>query len=292
MEVQRTTTFTPPHLPSIVARPRLLARLDARPAPKLMLLLGQAAQGKTTLAAAYLKTQLTSVAWIDLDPTAADPANFYYLLVRALDHAGLLGDAARFLDNPVLALGPGEGTARWRARLKELFSRWGSQGLLVIDGLERIPRRSASIALLQTLLDHQPDGLRLLLLSRREPPLKFQHLSVRRQALVITNGELAFTREEIASFFTQVLSNTATTVLIAPLALAAAHNLGIQPQAYMMAVGLAASMAFASPVASPVNTLVMGAGNYRFSDYVRIGTPLLLIGLIISMLVLPLLWPF
>jgi di/tricarboxylate transporter len=94
------------------------------------------------------------------------------------------------------------------------------------------------------------------------------------------------------SFFTQVLSNTATAVLIAPLALAAAHNLGVQPQAYMMAVGLAASMAFASPVASPVNTLVMGAGNYRFSDYVRIGTPLLLIGLVISMLGLPLLWPF
>jgi len=94
------------------------------------------------------------------------------------------------------------------------------------------------------------------------------------------------------SFFTQVLSNTATAVLIAPLALAAAHNLGIQPQAYMMAVGLAASMAFASPVASPVNTLVMGAGNYRFSDYIKIGTPLLLIGLVISMLVLPLLWPF
>lgn len=94
------------------------------------------------------------------------------------------------------------------------------------------------------------------------------------------------------SFFTQVLSNTATAVLIAPLALAAAHNLGVQPQAYMMAVGLAASMAFASPVASPVNTLVMGAGNYRFSDYIKVGTPLLLIGLIIAMLVLPLLWPF
>lgn len=94
------------------------------------------------------------------------------------------------------------------------------------------------------------------------------------------------------SFFTQVLSNTATAVLIAPLALAAAHNIGIQPQAYMMAVGLAASMAFASPVASPVNTLVMGAGNYRFSDYIKIGVPMLLIGLAITMLALPIFWPF
>lgn len=94
------------------------------------------------------------------------------------------------------------------------------------------------------------------------------------------------------SVFTQVLSNTATAVLIAPLALAAAHNLGIQPQAFLMAVGLAASMAFASPVASPVNTLVMGAGNYRFSDYLKIGAPMLLIGLVIAMLALPIFWPF
>lgn len=96
----------------------------------------------------------------------------------------------------------------------------------------------------------------------------------------------------VTSLFTQVLSNTATAVLIAPLALAAARNLDVPPQAFLMAVGIAASMAFASPVASPVNTLVMGAGNYRFSDYIKIGVPMLLIGLIISMLALPLLFPF
>ena len=96
----------------------------------------------------------------------------------------------------------------------------------------------------------------------------------------------------VTSIFTQVLSNTATAVLIAPLALAAAQNLDVQPQAFLMAVGIAASMAFASPVASPVNTLVMGAGNYRFSDYLRIGLPMLLIGLIVAMTALPLLWPF
>jgi di/tricarboxylate transporter len=94
------------------------------------------------------------------------------------------------------------------------------------------------------------------------------------------------------SLFTQVLSNTATAVLIAPLALAAANNLGVQPHAFLMAVGVAASMAFASPVASPVNTLVMGAGNYRFSDYIKIGSPMLVISLVIAMLVLPLMFPF
>jgi di/tricarboxylate transporter len=95
----------------------------------------------------------------------------------------------------------------------------------------------------------------------------------------------------LTSMFTQVLSNTATTVLIAPVALAAAQNLGLRPYAYLMAVAIAASMAFASPVASPTNTLVMGAGNYRFSDYIKVGLPLILLAMLVSVVVLPLLWP-
>ncbi len=96
----------------------------------------------------------------------------------------------------------------------------------------------------------------------------------------------------LTSFFTQVLSNTATTVLIAPIGLAAAQKLGVSPYAFLMAVAIAASMAFATPVASPVNTLVMGAGRYRFSDYLRIGIPMILLMLTISLVALPLLWPF
>ena len=95
----------------------------------------------------------------------------------------------------------------------------------------------------------------------------------------------------ITSIFTQVISNTATTVLIAPIALSLALRLGYQPQAFLMLVALAASTAFASPVASPVNTLVMGSGNYRFSDYLKVGIPLILISMIITVLLLPLLWP-
>lgn len=96
----------------------------------------------------------------------------------------------------------------------------------------------------------------------------------------------------LTSLFTQVLSNTATTVILGPIALAAAQGLGIQPFAYIMAVAVAASMAFATPVASPVNTLVMGAGDYRFGDYIRIGVPMIFLTLVISVLMLPLLWPF
>jgi di/tricarboxylate transporter len=96
----------------------------------------------------------------------------------------------------------------------------------------------------------------------------------------------------LTSLFTQLLSNTATTVLVAPIALAASLQLGVLPQALLMGVAVAASMAFATPVASPVNTLVMGAGRYSFSDFIKIGSPLLLLSLLVAVIFLPLLFPF
>jgi di/tricarboxylate transporter len=91
---------------------------------------------------------------------------------------------------------------------------------------------------------------------------------------------------------TQVLSNTATTVLVAPIALTAAQSMGLEPYAFMMAVALAASMAFATPVASPPNTLVMGAGGYRFIDYMKIGIPMIIIAGVVAMFALPVFFPF
>ena len=96
----------------------------------------------------------------------------------------------------------------------------------------------------------------------------------------------------ITSAFTQVISNTATTVLVAPIAFATARELDVQPQAFLMTISIAASMAFASPVASPVNTLVMGAGNYRFANYIKAGVPMILLMMIVTLIGVPLLWPF
>lgn len=96
----------------------------------------------------------------------------------------------------------------------------------------------------------------------------------------------------LTSMLTQVLSNTATALLIAPIALASAQGLKVDPHAFLMAVAIAASMAFASPVASPVNTLVMSAGSYRFGDYVKVGALMVAIGFIVTMFILPILWPF
>lgn len=96
----------------------------------------------------------------------------------------------------------------------------------------------------------------------------------------------------LTTSLTQVLSNTTTSVIIAPLAIVIAGQLGVQPHAFLMSVAIAASMAFATPVASPVNTLVMGAGNYRFSDYMKLGTPFIIVSFVMTMIALPILFPF
>jgi len=102
----------------------------------------------------------------------------------------------------------------------------------------------------------------------------------------------------VAGFFllttlaSQVMPNPAVAVLLAPIALTTASDLGMSPHALMMTVALAASAAFLSPVAHPVNVLIMGPGGYRFTDYIKVGLPLTLVVLVIVLLVLPLFWPF
>ncbi|MGF1563224.1 MAG: SLC13 family permease [Geminicoccaceae bacterium] len=96
----------------------------------------------------------------------------------------------------------------------------------------------------------------------------------------------------VTSVCSQFISNTATTVLMAPIAFGAAQSLGVAPEPLLMTVALAASSAFATPVASPVNALVLGPGNYRFNDFVKVGVPLQVIALIITLLLVPVVFPF
>jgi len=95
----------------------------------------------------------------------------------------------------------------------------------------------------------------------------------------------------LTSAFSQVISNTATTVLLAPVAFAAARDLGVSPEAMLMAIAVAASTAFATPVASPVNALVLTSGRYRFGDFVRVGLPIVVLMLIATLLVVPVFFP-
>jgi len=87
------------------------------------------------------------------------------------------------------------------------------------------------------------------------------------------------------------ISNTATAVLMAPVAISVANDLGMSPYPFAMTVAVAASTAFMTPISSPVNTLVVGPGNYAFGDFVRIGVPFSLVVLLVSVLLVPIFLP-
>lgn len=93
------------------------------------------------------------------------------------------------------------------------------------------------------------------------------------------------------SALSQMVSNTATSVLVAPVAIQAALAMGSNPEPFLMAVAIAASTSFATPVASPVNTLVLNPGGYRFGDFARVGIPLQLLILAATLVVVPWLFP-
>lgn len=87
------------------------------------------------------------------------------------------------------------------------------------------------------------------------------------------------------------ISNTATAVLMAPIAIATAQTLDASPYPFAMTVALAASAAFMTPVSSPVNTLVLGPGQYKFADFVRVGVPFTLLVMIVSVFLIPVIFP-
>lgn len=95
----------------------------------------------------------------------------------------------------------------------------------------------------------------------------------------------------ITAVATTIIPTSALVVLMSPIVLKSCADLGISPQSGMMAIALAASASFTSPISHPANILVMGPGGYRFVDYIKVGAPLAIVVFIISMLALPIFWP-
>ncbi|MBB5335543.1 anion transporter [Pectinatus brassicae] len=91
---------------------------------------------------------------------------------------------------------------------------------------------------------------------------------------------------------TQFMSNTASAALLAPIGISIAQTVHVSPFPVLMAVGIAASCAFTTPVATPPNTLILGPGRFKFMDYVKVGIPLVIISLIVCSVVIPFFWPF
>jgi di/tricarboxylate transporter len=96
----------------------------------------------------------------------------------------------------------------------------------------------------------------------------------------------------ITAVFGQLISNTATALIMIPIAVTAATELGVSVRPVMMSLTVAAAAAFLTPVATPANLMVAGPGAYEFSDYWKLGLPMLLLFMAVSVLLVPVFWPF
>ncbi len=96
----------------------------------------------------------------------------------------------------------------------------------------------------------------------------------------------------LSSVLTEILSNNAVAALMTPLALSLAVQLGVDPRPFVIAVCIAASAAFATPIGYQTNTYVYGVGGYRFTDFLKFGLPLNIICFVIAIYVIPAVWPF
>ena len=96
----------------------------------------------------------------------------------------------------------------------------------------------------------------------------------------------------ITSIATEVLSNNAIAVLFTPVVIGLAQQMGVDPRPFVVGVMFAASCSFATPIGYQTNTLVYGAGNYRFGDFARLGVPMNIISWLLFSALIPLFWPF
>ena len=195
------TKYSPPRLPVVVHRKRLMQRLQADPGQQLVLIVGQAAQGKSTLAADYLADRAATAAWLHLEAADAEASAFFYLLVHALAAAVPDADLLTHLPKTRIAPGRAASLAHIHTLLESLWQRLPEDIHLVLDGLEQLPRSGSAHELIEELIGLAAAKGRILMLSRRMPSYKLQQWHMRRQVVSIDNGELAFTTAEIQDCF-------------------------------------------------------------------------------------------
>ncbi len=203
--------FEPRVAPDVVQRQRLFSILDEQHQTPCILVTGQAAQGKTTLVASYLKKNQLPAAWIHMVSDNQEHGVLFHRIVKAVMHcidSGARQDVQNLktltdLESavPSSVLGTQEGLLRCKDALNKLFSELSQTVILVFDDLERLDENSSGFELLSWLITSRHDCLKLYLLSRQKPGFNLGPMIMNRSLFSLTNDILGFTLPETRDFF-------------------------------------------------------------------------------------------
>ena len=209
----RTKLHVPVAHPDLVPRARLARRLDAAGASRLTVVSAPAGFGKTTLVSDWLRRSGCRAAWVSLDAGDNEPVRFWSYLVAALDtlRPGLL-DATM----PLLRAPQPPPTDVIVPEVLNAFTGSPDRQVLVLDDYHVIDNPAVHEAV-ASLVSNAPPGLRLLIVSRQDPPLPLALLRARRQLAELHAGDLRFTAEETEAFLNQVMGLELSTSDLATL---------------------------------------------------------------------------
>lgn len=194
---------SPPNLSTIILRPRLFKRLSTQKEKKLIFILGQAAQGKSTLVASYLANLNFKPTWINLSVEDSDPVNLFHSIILSLEFTFRDTDFSALKEYPAISSVPRNEIALYRDWVNSIYSLTTSQIHLVLDGLDRLDNDATSYRLLKILVDEKPLNVQLWILSRTSGPFKIESLIVSQKAIVLLNDDLSFNKKEIKTYFNE-----------------------------------------------------------------------------------------
>ena len=195
--------LTPPSSSRALERDRLLNKLQEWDEKKLIIIHGQAGQGKSTLVATHVHALTTPAAWYTLDREDGDPAVFLANLAEALKRAWP-GQTVSLPPVPQHDLSASREAAAMHRWVNQAFSSLAQPGILVLDDYHTVPSSAEFDLLLQTLIAATPSHIRFIIISRTQPSLEIARLRARRMLGVLTAQDLAFSDAEAHELFCDV----------------------------------------------------------------------------------------
>lgn len=190
-----------PLVPDIVLRQRLLALLGRHESCRVFLVTGQAAQGKSTLVASFLKGQANPSLWCHLTADASDHTRLFEILINGIHDLFKDQEQIQKIQIPQTTLGTREDFFRQIETLTMVFTQMSSPLNIVLDDLESLDEQGSSFSFVEQLIQENFGTVRFFLLSRTQPPLSLHQLKIRQDLMVINNEDLAFTLDETLAFF-------------------------------------------------------------------------------------------